>query len=598
MFYILNSKFQKKKSAYQKTRGFLSRIRLKLIALTAKKINSFDNTADEFKLDDLVSFDVFDTLVVRYSHQPNRVIDLTCVLWSKYLSEMLNLPISSENIYFIREGVINEICHANKLKGCDFDFNYDSFIEAFCKKLKLANAVKVKLSEIELQNEISQLKVNDHVLGILESLKRRNKKLIAISDMYMTSKMVSEILSSFGLLQFFDEVYTSGEEGKLKSTGGLFRKLAEKYDTSKWSHVGDNPIGDYKRAKEIGIKSYLLYQHNVLRERKLSYYSYPNLVDESFDHIDDVFLKYTVKNLGFSIAAWMESLVHYCEENKIKNIYFLAREGVVLKLFFDLIMSKRDLRNGIVASVIYVSRRSVNCPFFKSYISQTFSNNEDSFIHIVDMGWGGTIQKEIENVIDKPVYGHYFGTDARFNLLGDGFLFDLTYKNIVPLKFCFPAFELIMTPLEIGTCLNYEFDFDKYIPKLSSPVGILDGFNHDKFAQLSLDRFFDIKSRYSLTDKEVLFVSRKLTFNGFLNPDKVFVQYLSSAKFNFGEYENYLVSNVVNNPVLTTKKLMNGGWIQGVFSYSNIGLLNYPLNFLLKNSFIKVFLTEIKKRIG
>jgi len=56
------------------------------------------------------------------------------------------------------------------------------------------------------------------------------------------------------------DVIVSGEYGKLKSTGNLYKTVQKKYSVSysNWLHHGDNIVSDIEAAKRLGIKTKFL----------------------------------------------------------------------------------------------------------------------------------------------------------------------------------------------------------------------------------------------------------------------------------------------------------------------------------------------------
>ncbi|EFT9206828.1 glycosyl transferase, partial [Salmonella enterica] len=82
-------------------------------------------------------------------------------------------------------------------------------------------------------------------------------KVILISDMYLPSAILKELLTSCGYDISNIPVYSSGEERHSKNSGKLFSivKKNENVDIASWMHVGDNVHADILNAKKLGINT-------------------------------------------------------------------------------------------------------------------------------------------------------------------------------------------------------------------------------------------------------------------------------------------------------------------------------------------------------
>ena len=89
--------------------------------------------------------------------------------------------------------------------------------------------------------------------------KESGKKIIIISDMYLDSSIIEEILQNCGYDLADVPIYVSSEYGKTKRSGNLFRTVLEheEVEAGKVLHIGDNLISDYLMPKKCGMKSFL-----------------------------------------------------------------------------------------------------------------------------------------------------------------------------------------------------------------------------------------------------------------------------------------------------------------------------------------------------
>ena len=113
--------------------------------------------------------------------------------------------------------------------------------------------------KLEIATELSVCKANPEALEFFKVVKQEGKRLIIVSDMYLDSSTIEEILQNCGY-DFADvPIYVSSEYGKTKRSGNLFRTVLEheEVEAGKVLHIGDNLISDYLMPKKCGMKSFL-----------------------------------------------------------------------------------------------------------------------------------------------------------------------------------------------------------------------------------------------------------------------------------------------------------------------------------------------------
>ncbi len=334
---------------------------------------------------DVITFDVFDTLIIRDVQKPADIFTLAYGKIGRYFrvgAEMLARMKS-------RNGEVT-------LK------NIEKYFFTSCEK--------------ELQIELDYCRANPKIFEVYKSLKECGKKLYAISDMYLPSKFISELLEKAG----YDlELMVSCEEGCNKYSGELFQKfLANKnVDVTKVLHIGDNILSDYSGAKKVGIKSYLIEKHT----NKLSYVKYrinkPMLsafINHGINELQD-----PVEKIGYEIVGPI--ILGFCQwvhENltilNFNKAFFLARD---MRFVYDIY--KKIYHDNV--SYLCVSRKSLEfakdnpeeiCKYLK--VKGCYGN-----VAVVDTGWVGLAQVKIAQYakmieVSSDVGGLYLGTKYSF----------------------------------------------------------------------------------------------------------------------------------------------------------------------------------------
>ena len=184
---------------------------------------------------DVISFDVFDTLIKRIVLKPKDVFEIVEQRTGvkgfadvRYEVQTSQYHLSLDEIY--------DWLKAN----CDYD-----------------EKTAETLRQTELQIESSVLFRRDALIEIFEYAKSRNKKIALVSDMYLPVDFLERILKQRGV-EGYQTLILSHEYKKLKFEG-LFEELINRYPRPETIlHIGDNRFSDYDSAKKYGVDAFLV----------------------------------------------------------------------------------------------------------------------------------------------------------------------------------------------------------------------------------------------------------------------------------------------------------------------------------------------------
>lgn len=194
---------------------------------------------------DIVSFDIFDTVILRNVSNPKDVFHLLAI--RNNISDFLQLRVAAEeearsnSERATREVTLKDIYTILNLK-CGID------IEKGIKN--------------ELDMEYAICEGNPYICKIVNELHEYNKKIIFVSDTYFSADYINLLLKKCGI-NFDTEIYVSCEYGRGKyDDGALFSIVSSKYlPMTRFVHVGDNKINDYLMPQKHGWDS--VYYANV-----------------------------------------------------------------------------------------------------------------------------------------------------------------------------------------------------------------------------------------------------------------------------------------------------------------------------------------------
>lgn len=334
---------------------------------------------------DVVTFDVFDTLIIRDVMKP---------------VDVYRFCYGTSGRYF-RSGA--EIIAGHRKKGGEVsleDIEHNCIFS--CRK------------EIEFEKRICRADPVMH--SVYTELKKQGKKLYAISDMYLDNDTISEILRNAG---YDIPLMVSSEYGCSKRSGRLFEEFLKKYgiEASKVLHVGDNEEADIRGAEKAGICAVHINKHeNILSYTKYgrANYELAAFINHGLQLIGDPAERIGYEIVGPIVLSFCQWIHEKFIEEKFDRLYFLARDMHFIYDVYRTIYGD-DVR------YLRVSRRSLksarNAPdTFCEYLKKEgcFGNAA-----VVDTGWIGAAQREIERyakMIDPStdLGGLYLGTKLAY----------------------------------------------------------------------------------------------------------------------------------------------------------------------------------------
>lgn len=319
--------------------------RLKRIVNTGNAINS-EKIIEEIKDYKAVSFDIFDTLLKRNVTEPSDVFGIiekeTEVNEFKYRR-------------IIAEKKAREISYEKEITLWDI---YNQFSN-------LSDTQKRLLTEMELKTEENVLTVNGSILDVYRWC-IYNKKLVFItSDMYLPEFFITRVLAKNGISSY-SKLYLSSSYKKTKSDGSLFLALLEEnnLNANDVIHIGDSREGDYNQPKRIGMNAL-----KIPKFFKKSGYSYKfddKIKEDCFNSFIyntepngyDDYQKFGYECFGPFLWGYVNWIYRSLKETDIKKVYFLSRDGLIMKEAFDICFSD----SAIDSHYLEVSRRSLRVP--------------------------------------------------------------------------------------------------------------------------------------------------------------------------------------------------------------------------------------------
>lgn len=281
--------------------------------LSRKSPEIFANELSEF---DIVSFDVFDTLIFRPFAVPT---DLFYLLEAK-----------TECFNFCELRTHAEQISRAKTTKPNFEVDIYDIYEELSKMCWL----KKEDANIEIELEKEVCYANPYMKAVFDILKSRGQKMIVVSDMYLPKNIIQEILNKNGY-DAFDNIYVSCEHGFNKASGKLFEVVKKDYPGN-IVHVGDSLEADVQGAARAKVSNCHYHQCNAYGNtfRPSSLISpvssvYKGIVNNYL--YNGLTANSAREDFGFIyagpvVSGFCEWLNDLCSDKKIDKILFLARD--------------------------------------------------------------------------------------------------------------------------------------------------------------------------------------------------------------------------------------------------------------------------------
>lgn len=317
----------------------------------------------------LYSFDIFDTLITRKVATPKGIFVLMKDIINQS-PQFADLPNDVKTNFFNyrtnSEFYLRQINNQwNDGKDISLDMIYNHIQHTYFLTNEQTQAIK----ELEIQLELDNIIPIKENIEKLKVLLEKGKRVVLISDMYLPEYIIKEMLLKCDPVLCQVKLYLSSTLGFMKTKQALFHyvKKQENVEFREWTHMGDNKFADFFCARKLGIKA-VLYPYVKFKEYEKSLLvanSQNSFVQISLGCAKNIRLNKFPNDekaqLGASLAGpilfpYIYWLLDQAQKRGIERLYFIARDGYILKLIADLIIKENNLP--IKTKYIYGSRKA------------------------------------------------------------------------------------------------------------------------------------------------------------------------------------------------------------------------------------------------
>lgn len=346
---------------------------------------NINNIIKKIEKYEIVSFDLFDTLITRYVPVSTDLFDI--------IGREASKVIDDDYLEFKKKRIECE------KKAVRLFYPDDPTIEQIYREYdNLDDYQRKKLVEIEENTEIKFCYPRNEIVDILNYCVKNKKRVLIISDTPLSECVIKRILDKCGI-NGYSELYLSSNESHTKYSGKLFEFVLNKEHIGSKDiiHIGDSLRSDYLNSRKNQINSILIDVYNnktCLAKKKIVNSRVEYKILQKFIEIHENGCLSIYGRMGYEILGpLLLSFVWWLEENNTKDteLLFLAREGVILKRIYELVYPE----NKDKVKVLRVSRRSISgCSLFDIVSAEqlfnelkTFSLDKLSLKELCDLGF-------------------------------------------------------------------------------------------------------------------------------------------------------------------------------------------------------------------
>ncbi len=191
---------------------------------------------------DCISFDIFDTLLMRRVLEPKDVF---------HMVERILEAQGEPGIHFRQ----NRIQAEDSLEGYP---SLDQIYEEMGRRCNIPGQKLAKWRRLELWVEEQVLVPRRKMKEIFQYALSLGKRVYLVSDMYIPASEMEGLLVKCGI-EGYRGLLVSCDYKKGKSDGSLFEAYRQMAGAGSYLHIGDNRRDDGEKARESGLDTFLVY---------------------------------------------------------------------------------------------------------------------------------------------------------------------------------------------------------------------------------------------------------------------------------------------------------------------------------------------------
>lgn len=376
---------------------------------------------NQIDIHDVISFDLFDTLLGRRTLYP---ADVYAIVQSRIEKQGIKL----DNFYFNRIQTEINLLPTEKFL-IDEIYNYLQNIYNFNDDIK--EIIKETEFQVEREVSVSCKAIRD----IFTYALLKGKRIFILTDMYLPKIFLKELLDNQGI-RGYEDIVISGEL-HMNKHNGMYLYFKEVSRNTNIIHIGDNYMSDGFFARKAGIDVCLvssvrdmLMKSEYQSLMKYSGGNYENLTiglfaRTAFDKLPlqsvvkpETMTEYAVLFLAPLITGFVIWIALEAKRKSYQKILFAARDGFLLMELYEILRRlhpEYELPEGVY---LYTSRKAVWYIYEDKFDKKERNDNYIQYLSdlklgksqkyaFVDLISHGTTQAALEKIFFDKLEGLY-----------------------------------------------------------------------------------------------------------------------------------------------------------------------------------------------
>lgn len=293
---------------------------------------------------DVVSFDLFDTLVMRQTLFSDDVAEyVECRLKENgvVLEDFCIKRLESEKVLSRNAAPTLIDIYRNVLEKSDNGSKEDISAE--------------ELADLEWDIDYELLVPRQEVCDLFKRTVESGKDVYIVSDTYYNKSQLARILEKSGITKYTDIL--SSSDCKMSKMQGLYKVLKDREKSKRCLHIGDDIVADIEYARKWGFQTCRVYSGRDLLEEvgnlgiagcmkslsdRLRVGMFVSVIFNSpfqFENKEKYIIIHNAYEIGYLICAPMISdfvlwFRYHMKKNQFRNIWFSARDGYLIKKMY------------------------------------------------------------------------------------------------------------------------------------------------------------------------------------------------------------------------------------------------------------------------
>lgn len=313
---------------------------------------------------EVISFDCFDTLLMRRTLEPADVFGVVEARARKRGFELLSFPVHR------RRAELSALEHG--------DHTPCGIYRRLQEMYGWTNDMREEIMQMELAVERAVLLPREEMAACLAYACRQGKRVYVISDMYLSAKTLDALLREHEI-SGYQKIFVSTEYGCGK-TDGLFEAFRSEVHGASYLHIGDHRIADGAAARLAGIDAFVIRsalelfrssRHHALErvagtlnDRLLLGLILSRVANDPFClQADGTF---RMKDFGMFayalfapvLTAFLAWLLRVCREVPCEAVLFAARDGYLIQKMYDQFAVRQQGKRLPPSIYFYTSRKA------------------------------------------------------------------------------------------------------------------------------------------------------------------------------------------------------------------------------------------------